>query len=39
VKEIVVKIFDKGSGSKPNLKSEDIKAVNRNLKLTRAHQL
>jgi hypothetical protein len=33
-KESMDKIFDKGNGYEPNLKSEDIKAVNKNLKLT-----
>jgi hypothetical protein len=33
-KEIMDIIYDKGNGYKPNPKSEDIKAVHKNLKLT-----
>jgi hypothetical protein len=33
-KEIMDKIFEKGNGCKSNSKSEDIKAVNKNLKFT-----
>jgi hypothetical protein len=33
-KQIMDKIFDTGNGYRPNLKSEDVKMVNKNLKLT-----
>jgi hypothetical protein len=33
-KQIMDKIFDKGNGYRPNLKSEYVKMVNKNLKLT-----
>jgi hypothetical protein len=33
-KQIIDKIFDKGNGYRPNLKSEDVKMMNKNLKLT-----